>query len=36
VLGVETKNLQLPMVRMIEAKKLKTTGERRGTRYFVR
>jgi len=35
-LGVETKDLQLPIVRMVAAKKLKTTGQRRGTRYFVR
>ncbi|MBL8802131.1 MAG: hypothetical protein JNN27_09065 [Planctomycetes bacterium] len=35
-LGVETKDLQLPIVRMVAAKMLKTTGERRGTRYFVR
>ena len=33
-LGVEKKDLQLPIIRMIAAKKLKTTGERRGTRYF--
>jgi hypothetical protein len=33
-LGVETKDLQLPIVRMVAAKKLKTTGERRGTKYF--
>jgi hypothetical protein len=35
-LGVEKKDLQLPMIRMIAAKKLKTTGERRGTKYFVK
>ena len=35
-LGVEKKDLQLPIIRMIAAKKLKTTGQRRGTRYFVR
>jgi hypothetical protein len=35
-LGVEKKDLQLPIVRMVAAKKLKTTGQRRGTRYFVR
>jgi hypothetical protein len=35
-LGVEKKDLQLPIIRMIAAKKLKTTGERRGTKYFVR
>jgi hypothetical protein len=32
--GVETKDLQLPIVRMLAAMKLKTTGQRRGTRYF--
>jgi hypothetical protein len=36
VLDVEKKDLQLPIIRMIDAKKLRTTGERRGTRYFVR
>jgi hypothetical protein len=35
-LGLKTKELALPIIRMIEAKKLRTTGERRGTRYFVR
>ncbi len=35
-LGVEKKDLQLPIVRMVAAKKLKTTGQKRGTRYFVR
>ncbi|MBL8800492.1 MAG: hypothetical protein JNN27_00730 [Planctomycetes bacterium] len=33
-LGVEKKDLQLPIVRMIAAKKLKTTGQKRGTKYF--
>ncbi len=33
-LGVEKKDLQLPIVRMVAAKKLKTTGQRRGTKYF--
>ncbi len=33
-LGVATKELQLPIVRMIAAKKLKTTGQKRGTKYF--
>ncbi len=36
VLGVATKDLQLPIVRMVAAKKLKTTGQKRGTKYFVR
>jgi hypothetical protein len=35
-LGQKTKELALPIIRMIEAKKLRTTGERRATRYFVR
>ncbi len=35
-LGVEKKVLQLPIVRMVAAKKLKTTGQKRGTRYFVK
>ncbi len=33
-LGKKTKELALPIIRMIEAKKLKTKGKRRGTRYF--
>ncbi len=33
-LGFKTKELALPIIRMIEVKKLRTTGERRGTRYF--
>jgi hypothetical protein len=35
-LGAKTKELALPIIRMIEAKKLRTTGERRGTRYFAK
>lgn len=35
-LGAKTKELALPVIRMVEAKKLKTTGQKRGTRYFVR
>ena len=35
-LGVEKKDLQLPIIRLIAAKKLRTTGERRGTKYFVK
>ena len=35
-LGVEKKDLQLPIIRLIDAKKLKTTGQKRGTKYFVK
>jgi hypothetical protein len=35
-LGQKTKELALPIIRMIEAKKLATKGKRRGTRYFAR
>jgi hypothetical protein len=35
-LGLAKKQLQLPIVRRIGAKKLRTTGEPRGKRYFVR
>jgi len=35
-LGVKTKDLALPIIRMVEAKKLKTKGQRRGTPYFAR
>jgi hypothetical protein len=35
-LGEKTKDLALPIIRMIEAKKLKTKGERRGTKYFTK
>jgi hypothetical protein len=35
-LGIKTKELALPIIRMIEAKKVRTTGERRGTKYFAR
>jgi hypothetical protein len=35
-LGTKTKDLALPIIRMIEAKKLKTTGQKRGTKYFAR
>jgi len=35
-LGVEKKDLQLPIIRMIAAKKLKTTGQKRGTKYFTK
>jgi len=33
-LGVETKDLRLPIKNLIAAKKLKTKGQRRGTKYF--
>jgi len=35
-LGATTKNLALPIIRMIDEKKLKTKGQRRGTRYFTK
>jgi hypothetical protein len=35
-LGAKTKELALPIIRMIEAKKLATKGKRRGTRYFAK
>jgi hypothetical protein len=35
-LGAKTKELALPIIRMIEAKKLRTTGKRRGTKYFAK
>jgi len=35
-IGASTKDLALPVIRMIEAKKLKTKGQRRGTRYFTK
>jgi hypothetical protein len=35
-LGAKTKELALPILRMIGAKKLKTKGQRRGTRYFAK
>ncbi|MBL8800528.1 MAG: hypothetical protein JNN27_00915 [Planctomycetes bacterium] len=33
-LGVEKRDLQLPIVRMVAAKTLRTTGQKRGTRCF--
>jgi hypothetical protein len=35
-LGVTTKDLQLPVLKAFEAKLIKTTGQRRGTKYFPR
>lgn len=35
-LKVPSKELQLPIIRMLAAKKLRTTGQRRGTKYFVK
>lgn len=35
-LGGATKDLHLAIVRMVAAKKLTTTGQRRGTTYLVR
>jgi hypothetical protein len=35
-MGKPTKILKLPIKKLIEAKKLKTTGQRRGTRYSVK
>jgi hypothetical protein len=35
-LGLKTKDLALPIIRMVDAKKLRTTGERRGTKYFAK
>lgn len=33
-MGVATKVLKLPIAKLLEAKQLKTKGQRRGTRYF--
>lgn len=35
-MGVATKELKLPVIKLMEAKKLKTKGQKRGTKYFVR
>lgn len=35
-MGVTTKELALPILRMIDSKKLKTKGQRRGTKYFTK
>jgi len=35
-LGVKTKELALPVIRMLDEKMLATKGQRRGTRYFAR
>jgi hypothetical protein len=34
-LGVATKELKLPVLKLLAAKAIKTTGAKRGTRYFV-
>ena len=33
---LRSKELTLPIGKLLESKKLKTTGQRRGTKYFVR
>ncbi|TAJ19082.1 MAG: DNA-binding protein [Planctomycetota bacterium] len=33
-LGMKTKDLALPIKKLVEAKKVRTKGQRRGTRYF--
>ena len=35
-MGVATKELKLPVIKLVEAKKLKTKGQRRGTKYFAK
>jgi hypothetical protein len=35
-LSVTTKELKLPIAKLLEQKKLKTKGQKRGTRYFAR
>jgi hypothetical protein len=35
-MGVATKELKLPVIKLMEAKKLKTKGQRRGTKYFAK
>ena len=35
-LGVPTKELTYPVARLMEAKKLKTKGQKRGTKYYAR
>jgi predicted transcriptional regulator len=34
-LGMQTKQLALPIRKLLAAKQVKTKGQRRGTRYFV-
>jgi hypothetical protein len=35
-MGVATKELKLPVIKLLEAKKLKTQGKKRGTKYFAK
>jgi hypothetical protein len=35
-MGVPTKELKLPVIKLMEGKKLKTKGQRRGTKYFAK
>ena len=35
-MGVATKELKLPVIKLLEAKKLKTKGQKRGTKYFAK
>ena len=35
-MGVPTKELKLPVIKLMEAKKLNTKGQRRGTKYFAK
>ena len=35
-MGVATKELKLPVIKLMEAKKLKTKGKKRGTKYSAR
>jgi hypothetical protein len=35
-MGVATKELKLPVIKLVEAKKLKTKGQRRGTKYLAK
>jgi hypothetical protein len=35
-MGVATKGLKLPVIKLMEAKKLNTKGQRRGTKYFAK
>jgi hypothetical protein len=35
-LGLPTKELTLPVTKLIESKSLKTKGQKRGTKYFAR
>jgi hypothetical protein len=35
-MGTSTKELKLPVIKLIDAKSIKTKGQKRGTKYFVR